>query len=568
MKKRKAQFPQGAFPNRIASLRHQSLEQIHDLFKSVAPKSIGTEEDANRLQTARSYCNAVVRNKVNAVFPNKADAGEVVAMGTEDNNACGLLEDPEGARLFEYEPTLLPESKICMKGDNAVSAVAAGGLHSACIRNGEIYTWGTNDEMALGRGKVEEDEIHLIKPMVGIKDAIQISAGDNHTLVLDIDGKVYSAGVYKDTDSGLFKELRQLDDLEIHVQKHKHHEYPVQVMGLQKVVYIDAGHSWNAAVDENGDLYTWGMGHSGELARSKSMGAELKEASYIDSDGNDKGKYKKYDVSKDFIGEVRSKKDLDENGKPQIDKKTGEEIMIEYWHYFLDKVRDKFLTPALVEWAGGRKRQVEHLSCGMIHLLVVARDNNSLDTQVFSSGNSGFGQLGHGDTKELHELTPIEALSNKSICKVAAGSFHSLALSMNGRNLFAWGKLDEGATGLYDKEKTESYTSGDFEGTPKQVPFPNTFGDSCIIDISAGDTTSFAITNNGEVYSWGYNENSQTGHYSVDCSIIPQPRQLDVIGSVNTAIKKSSKKPVANNCHVTRVSGGGQHTLMVIRRYR
>lgn len=139
---------------------------------------------------------------------------------------------------------------------------------------------------------------------------------------------------------------------------------------------------------------------------------------------------------------------------------------------------------------------------------------------------------------------------------------------MDGRNLFAWGKLDEGATGLYDREKTESYTNGDFEGTPQQVAFPNTLGHSCLVDISAGDTTSFAITDNGDVYSWGYNENSQTGHYSVDCSIIPQPRQLDVISSVNAAIKKSNKKPAANKCHVTRVSSGGQHTLMVINRYR
>lgn len=553
------------FVRDMTSQRQQALEAIQDSFKRMAPKEVVTAEDANRVYHAACYHNSVISNRVDTRYPKEDDMGEVVAMGTEDNNACGLLEDPDGARLYEYEPTLLPENKICMQGEKAVTAVAAGGLHSACLlRNGDVYTWGTNDEMALGRGKVGEDELHLIQPMVGIKDAIQVGAGDSHTIVLDRHGKVYTAGVYKDTDSGLFKDLAGPSDLKIHVQKHKHNDFPVRVAGLGEMVLVDAGHSWNAGLGADGDLYTWGMGHSGELARSKTMGAKLTEASCIDSEGNDKGKYKKYDVSKDFIGEVRKKPDLDRYGKRQIDENTGEEKMAEYWHYHLHQIRDKFLTPAPVEWTGGLKRQVEHFSCGMVHLLVVARTPGAFETQVFCSGNSGFGQLGNGDTREIHELTPIEALNHKRISKVAAGCYHSLALSMDGKNLYAWGKLDEGATGLYNEEKTVSYSNGDFEGTPKQVAFPDTLGESSLVDIAAGDTTSFAITDKGAVYSWGYNENSQTGHYNVEPSIISQPRLLDVSAAVNTSIKE----PVAKNCRVTRVSGGGQHALMVIKRHR
>jgi len=571
MKRHIEELESTPFRRYMNSQREQALEGIHDLFKTLAPDDVATTEDAYRTHVATCYCNSLT-NRLGTTYPKEEDMGEVVAMGTEDNNACGLLKESEGERLFEYEPTLLPENKICMKGEKAVVAVAAGGLHSACLlRNGEVYTWGTNDEMALGRGKVEDDEVHLIKPMVGIKDAIQVSAGDSHTIVLNRYGKVYAAGVYKDSDSGLFKGPTSATDDKIHVQKHKHHEYPVPVLGLGKTLSIDAGHSWNAGLVEGRGLYTWGMGHSGELARSKSMGAKLMKASYItNSEGNDTFKYEKYDVSKDLIGEVRTKEGY-KDGKVVIDKKTGKPKMEEYWHYFLNKIRDKFLTPAPVEWAGvQQKRIVEHFSCGMIHLLVVARNHGSGDTEVFSSGNSGFGQLGHGDTRELHELTPIEALNNRRIMKVAAGNYHSLALSMNGKNLYAWGKLDEGATGLYNKEKTVNLTNSDFEGTPKQVAFPDTLGDSCLVDIASGDTTSFAITDAGDVYSWGYNENSQTGHYNDvnGTSIISQPRLLNVIASVNEGIKKSNQTPVATQCRVTRVSGGGQHALMVIKRYR
>mmetsp|Transcript_12764 Transcript_12764/g.25568 ORF Transcript_12764/g.25568 Transcript_12764/m.25568 type:complete len:136 (+) Transcript_12764:69-476(+) len=120
------------------------------------------------------------------------------------------------------------------------------------------------------------------------------------------------------------------------------------------------------------------------------------------------------------------------------------------------------------------------------------------------------------------------------------------------------------------KKKTVNLTNSDFEGTPKQVAFPDTLGDSCLVDIASGDTTSFAITDAGDVYSWGYNENSQTGHYNDvnGTSIISQPRLLNVIASVNEGIKKSNQTPVATQCRVTRVSGGGQHALMVIKRYR
>jgi hypothetical protein len=102
-----------------------------------------------------------------------------------------------------------------------------------------------------------------------------------------------------------------------------------------------------------------------------------------------------------------------------------------------------------------------------------------------------------------------------------------------------------------------------------------------------GDTSSFAITDTGAVYSWGYNENSQTGHYNVPgdvgkpdeygnkpTNLIARPRLLDVIAVVNDRIKKEATEeklpipPLANNCRVTRVSGGGQHTVMVIKRYK
>lgn len=544
------------FERDMKSQRAQTLEDISDNFQKIIPAEVADSDDANRLKQAACYFSVAI-NRVDSMFPSEEDEGVVAAMGTEDTNACGLLVDQDGHRRFEYEPTIIPEVKLNMYGPKAVTGVAAGGMHSACLhRDGTVSTWGANDERALGRGEIDDDEVHKIKPMLNIKDAIQISAGDNHTVVLDINGKVHTAGMYKDTDSGMFRDLRSSDDLEICVKENKHHNFPVTVQGLKKIVYVDAGSSWNAALDENGDLYTWGMGNSGELSRSKSMGAKLVQASYIDSDGKDQGKYDTYDVTKKFTGDYVEKEET----------KNGKKETYTVYNYNHRIIRDKYLTPAPVEWVGGLKRQVEHFSCGMLHLLVVARDPGSFETQVFSAGNSGYGQLGNGGTKDCHELTPIKALKHKGISKVAAGNYHSLALSMCGKSVFAWGKIDEGALGLYDDDKTKTFSSCDFVGTPEQIVFPDTLGNSCLVDIAAGDTTSFAITDAGAVYSWGYNENSQAGHYNSggDSPLITRPRLLDVMAAIN----EKAAKALAKNCRVIHVSGGGQHSLMVVKRYR
>jgi alpha-tubulin suppressor-like RCC1 family protein len=99
-------------------------------------------------------------------------------------------------------------------------------------------------------------------------NAIQISAGDNHTTVLDDKGDIYVSGMYKDMDSGKWRDLKTPTDTDIK----GNHPYLHKVLGLPKITIMEAGYSWNAALDvDQSTLYTWGMGNSGQLARSSSM---------------------------------------------------------------------------------------------------------------------------------------------------------------------------------------------------------------------------------------------------------------------------------------------------------
>lgn len=94
-----------------------------------------------------------------------------------------------------------------------VLSVTCGGQTSAALTvDGRVYTWGVNDDAALGR-PVRENEEHLIKRMDAptttdleipngyMSNVIQVRMGDSHTLLLTIDGEVYCAGQYKEVRS-------------------------------------------------------------------------------------------------------------------------------------------------------------------------------------------------------------------------------------------------------------------------------------------------------------------------------------------------------------------------------
>eukprot|EP00111_Clytia_hemisphaerica_P024307 TCONS_00071687-protein len=57
----------------------------------------------------------------------------------------------------------------------------------------------------------------------------------------------------------------------------------------------------------------------------------------------------------------------------------------------------------------------------------------STSTQVWTFGKNSYGQLGHGDVEDRFVPTLVEKLGCKGIIKVAAGSYHTLLLSSQGK---------------------------------------------------------------------------------------------------------------------------------------
>lgn len=68
-----------------------------------------------------------------------------------------------------------------------------------CVTSeGKVYTWGCNDEGALGRVTDDEDETFCTGDAVQVNGkVVQVCAGDSHTAALTDDGRLFTWGIFR-----------------------------------------------------------------------------------------------------------------------------------------------------------------------------------------------------------------------------------------------------------------------------------------------------------------------------------------------------------------------------------
>ena len=122
-------------------------------------------------------------------------------------------------------------------------------------------------------------------------------------------------------------------------------------------------------------------------------------------------------------------------------------------------------------------------------------------TRIAAWGYNHSGRLGDGT--DTNRMSPVGVaatggLSGKTIVKVCAGGDFSLALTSDGR-VFAWGS---GPLGTGDN--SSSYV-------PVEVTASGPLAGKAIVSIAAGSGHCFALTDEGQVYGWGSNDDYQLG---------------------------------------------------------
>ncbi|KAK3211431.1 hypothetical protein Dsin_016137 [Dipteronia sinensis] len=153
-------------------------------------------------------------------------------------------------------------------------------------------------------------------------------------------------------------------------------------------------------------------------------------------------------------------------------------------------------------------RRVLLISAGASHSVALLSGNI-----VCSWGRGEDGQLGHGDAEDRLSPTQLSALDGHEIVSVTCGADHTTAYSVSSMEVYSWGWGDFGRLG-----------HGNYSDLFTPQPIKALQG-LRIKQIACGDSHCLAVTMEGEVQSWGRNQNGQLGLGTIEDSLVPQKIQ-------------------------------------------
>lgn len=320
----------------------------------------------------------------------------------------------------------------------------------------------------------------------------EISCGTNYAIFTAEDGKVYTEG--NNTNEKLGFSIEEITNI----------EYAKQKEDVQNIERVTAGYNHTAVYDKNGDIYTWGLGTSGELGNGEIFSG-----------------YDAVLVGKNIVETNTFRLELQKGNKFDIDGKLS------YFNLFIEKegniiyeIQDQEIanlnrdTGEIQTITPGRTTVIaKDLDTGKISVipLIVLEKGNiepmvktagghtlmlKIDGTVWSYGTNNSGELGIGNKDIQDEPCKVTFPSGTIIKQIEVGEKHSLALDTQG-NVWAWGDNSE-----YQLGNSMSAVVT----TPKKITNLKN-----IRRIACGEYNSFAIGKSGEIYSFGRNSNGEGG---------------------------------------------------------
>ncbi|KYN05211.1 RCC1 and BTB domain-containing protein 1 [Cyphomyrmex costatus] len=151
-------------------------------------------------------------------------------------------------------------------------------------------------------------------------------------------------------------------------------------------------------------------------------------------------------------------------------------------------------------------KDIKKFACGECHILALTEQG-----EIYSWGNNRFGQVGNGSDDE-HVMLPTHLnilpmkcdLHLNKVVDIACGYNHSIALTAFGE-VYTWG--------LHHIEEFEEYIDVENESvlsSPTPMRLDSLHGKK-VVYIACGATFTIVIMDNGNVYSWGSNKYGQLG---------------------------------------------------------
>jgi alpha-tubulin suppressor-like RCC1 family protein/predicted peptidase len=372
-----------------------------------------------------------------------------------------------------------------------VKQIAAGSRHNvALLQDGRVFAWGFNLSGQLGNGKSGpfSDQKTPVR-VEGLKDIVQVAAGNNFSLALAADGRVYGWGG---------NNCGQLGDSDTT----RRQTGPIRIEGISDVREIDAEDSYAVALKQDGTVWAWGANINGQLGNGTFARSHV-PVQVLDPD----------DAS-GFLSDIVH---LEAGARTVVALKTDGTIRCwgdgEYGQ--LGKGFAKHGPGTTLPFKSldksdptGYLTNVRSVAEGRCFTAVLKNDGT-----VHSWGLNRHGELGLGDYEpEIDPSDPhmtadffttvvhprmVDGLDG--VVKIAAGMNHTVILKEDG-SVWSWGYNKLMSSGVLG--------AGNLDGSKSPV---RALGLTDIREIYAGMNHNFAIGRDGTIWTWGNSRNARLG---------------------------------------------------------
>ena len=530
------------------------LVKYKDLVK-VRPSKIDTENDAEL----------------------KLPLGSVWVWGSGECDQLGIRES-----LLDEDLSLKSPMEISdLSKEHNIIDISSGALHNIVLTDkGELFSWGCNDDGALGRlskrtceGKTPENET-------------ESGADEEDTETYETDNDCAE-------NEGSFSE-----------------KYPNKITFSDgngetdvKVTSIVSGDCYSCCLTEKGEIYIWGS--------YKDSGGYIGFPNYDTMSGSIIG-YKQYrPVKIPIFGEKRNesnkrRKTVKSKAKGNLEcvgkvrKVVGGEnhtIVItesnrifawgstEFGQFGVEPVVDnkdcasemnkvEYLYPVELtnEILGfDSDIEIQDVFCGRASTFFVVHNEKINKVQVYSCGRNGRNELGVFDNNcnsacdpivpkpkkvSIRDFDPVckRCISSKPIRKIGGGQYYSALLTCCG-NVYTWGMKE--CCGL-EMCRIKNRELNDNNINDRDIKTPTIIDHLKEIEyLGFGADNCFAIDRNGLIFSWGLNLTGQVGIKELEnAEVVMNPYLINP-----NSFSKNSAKSVN---YALKVTGGSQHSIALI----
>ncbi|MBF0621606.1 MAG: peptidylprolyl isomerase [Magnetococcales bacterium] len=433
---------------------------------------------------------------------------------------------------FAFVLTLLIQMVMTPSVDAVEPYISAGVNHTLGVHaDGTLWVWGRNSDGQFGNNTTSDTPISIPTQVPNVSQAKASAAGLLHSLLLKEDGSVWVWG-----NNGI-GQLGLGSDENIY--------QPTRLWSLSDIAAIDAGDYFSAALDSAGYVWSWGHNQYGQLGLGSDVSKKLTPSKISTLSG-----VQAISVGSNYMLALKQDGTVwgwGRNDQGQLGQDPGISSIIRA------PVQIAGLPDTVVAISAGNNHAMAMTSSGALWVwgdnyngqlgignntdtfipitvstlsqvvAISASTGSSVvlrqDGTLWSWGQNNYGQLGLGHKTKTN--TPAQISTLTGISKISAGGYHFIAQTNQGE-LYSWGGNNSGQLGNttttnlsepapvvnpIDTEEIFSLTTAVVPGS--SIPVTTT------ATLSAGPH-SLAVSDDGDLWGWGFNAQSQTGVTGID----------------------------------------------------